>query len=318
MSQWTAYEDLYLARNWKKSTHAVMGVAIGRTINAVRNRCSHLGLIDKTSEWSESEVAALKELYAGATHNEQLDLQGLADTLGRHKTNVCRKARELGLTNQRRKDKAVTKPTRRYATEEELRAAMSANSKAWIAENGHPRGALGMKHTAETKAVIAEKSRLAAARTTEEQYTARALKSAKTRDANGTVNERPNASWKAAWREIGGVRKYYRSKWEANYAYYLQWMKAGGHIQDWKHEPKTFWFEGVKRGVVSYKPDFWVQENTGAEAYHEVKGWMDHRSATTIKRMAKYHPQVKLIVIDSKAYEALRKSVSSLVPGWEV
>jgi len=294
-----------------------MGAAIGRTVNAVRSHCALLGLVDKTSEWSASEVAALKALYASASTNEQLDLQGLANTLGRHKTNVCRKARELGLTNQQRKDKAVTKPTRKYATQAEAWEAAAAATRARHAAGQHPRGALGMKHTAETKAVIAEKSRLAAARTTEEQYAARALKSAKTRDANGTVNERPNASWKAAWREIGGVRKYYRSKWEANYAHYLQWLKAGGHIQDWKHEPKTFWFEGVKRGTVSYKPDFWVQESNGAEAYHEVKGWMDQRSATTIRRMAKYHPLVKLTVIDSKAYEALRKSISSLVPGWE-
>jgi hypothetical protein len=128
---------------------------------------------------------------------------------------------------------------------------------------------------------------------------------------------RLNASWKAGWREIGGTRKYYRSMWEANYAYYLQWLKELGHIADWKHEPKTFWFEGIKRGCVSYLPDFWIREVNGSEAYHEVKGWMDDRSVTKLKRMAKYHPTVKLVVIDSKAYAAIKRSCQGLVPGWE-
>lgn len=143
------------------------------------------------------------------------------------------------------------------------------------------------------------------------------IKSTKTKMKNGTlIKERPTASWKAAWHEIGGQRKYYRSNWEANYAYYLQWLKEGGHIADWKHEPKTFWFEGVKRGTVSYLPDFWVLENDGRDSFHEVKGWMDDRSKTKIARMAKYYPDVILLVIDGKAYRELRRKVSSLVPGW--
>ena len=120
----------------------------------------------------------------------------------------------------------------------------------------------------------------------------------------------------AAWHEIGGVKKYYRSKWEANYAYYLEWLKSNGQIQSWKHEPKTFWFDGIKRGVVSYLPDFEVIENDGRVVYHEVKGWMDSRSATKIKRMAKYHPSVGLIVIDKRAYIQIYKKVSGIVPGW--
>jgi len=128
---------------------------------------------------------------------------------------------------------------------------------------------------------------------------------------------RSNATWKSGWREIGGVRKYYRSRWEANYARYLQFLKEQGKISEWKHEPKTFWFESIKRGCRSYLPDFWVKETNGQEAYHEVKGWMDDRSKTKIKRMKKYHPEVKLIVIDSKGYKALAKTCSVVVKGWE-
>ena len=121
----------------------------------------------------------------------------------------------------------------------------------------------------------------------------------------------------AGWREIGGKRNYYRSRMEANYARYLEWLRINKQILGWEHEPETFWFNGIKRGVVSYLPDFSVEEMNGTIVYHELKGYMDSKSKTKIKRMAKYHPDIKLIVIDSKGYKALAKSISSFVPGWE-
>jgi hypothetical protein len=126
-----------------------------------------------------------------------------------------------------------------------------------------------------------------------------------------------NNSWVAAWREIGGTRKFYRSKWEANYARYLEWLKQKGEIKDWLHEPETFWFDGIKRGVVSYLPDFKVIENNGAIVFHEVKGWMDPKSKTKIKRMRIYHPKVKLIVIGSKAYGSIKKTMRPIITDWE-
>ena len=176
----------------------------------------------------------------------------------------------------------------------------------------------GKKHTPETLKKISIASIKNNAALTEEMKVKIAIKAAKTKMANGTyVMPRHKTTWKAAWREIGGKRKFFRSKWEANYAHYLQWLKEKGQIAEWEHEPTTFWFEGVKRGTVSYLPDFRVVETDGRESYHEVKGWMDDRSKTKIKRMAKYHPNVKLIVIDSKAYESIKRTASSLVPGWE-
>lgn len=125
-----------------------------------------------------------------------------------------------------------------------------------------------------------------------------------------------NAS-NAGWREIGGKRNYYRSRWEANYARYLEWLKHHDHIQGWEHEPETFWFDQIKRGVRSYLPDFRVTEKSGRVAYYEVKGWMDPRSATKLKRMAKYHPAVTIVVIDSKEYRAVAETAKYLVEGWE-
>jgi hypothetical protein len=121
---------------------------------------------------------------------------------------------------------------------------------------------------------------------------------------------------KSKWVKLGGKRFYARSSWEANYAHYLQFLKASGSIKDWEHEPETFWFNGIKRGTVSYLPDFRVTNLDGSIEYVEIKGWMDSKSKTKVKRMAKYHPKVKLIVIDSAAYKALAKTAKLVVPGW--
>lgn len=139
----------------------------------------------------------------------------------------------------------------------------------------------------------------------------------RTRAANGNyAPQRKGTSWKAAWREIGGKRKYFRSRWEANYARHLEVLKSRGEIIDWEHECEVFWFNGIKRGCVSYLPDFKVTTKDGVE-FHEVKGWMDAASKTKIRRMKKYHPQVKLVVIDAKAYRKLEKTVGGVVSGWE-
>ena len=124
-------------------------------------------------------------------------------------------------------------------------------------------------------------------------------------------------SWAAGWRDIGTTPKYYRSRWEANYARYLEWLKVRGEIKDWAHEPETFWFEAIRRGVRSYKPDFRVWENNGTSCLHEVKGWMDSRSKTTLARMKKYYPSEKIILIDEPQYKAIRRAVMAIVPGWE-
>ena len=121
--------------------------------------------------------------------------------------------------------------------------------------------------------------------------------------------------WKAGWRTIGETNKYYRSGWEANYAYYLQWLKENKQIQSWAHEPKTFWFEGIKQGTTNYTPDFKVTLKDGTTEYHEVKGWMDARSKLKIRRMKKYHPSIVLVVRDSAWFKEHR-SFKNQIPGW--
>ena len=124
------------------------------------------------------------------------------------------------------------------------------------------------------------------------------------------------STWKQDWAEIGGKRNFYRSRWEYRYALYLEFMKKHKHIIEWEHEPKTFWFEGIKRGTNNYKPDFRVVFPSGNDEWIEVKGYMDSKSATKIKRMAKYHPDVKLRVIGKDWFKENGSKLKNIISGW--
>lgn len=119
----------------------------------------------------------------------------------------------------------------------------------------------------------------------------------------------------SGWIFIADKKIYFRSKMEVRYARYLQWLKNQKAIIDWQYEPKTFWFEGIKRGVVSYKPDFLVVEKN-SHHWVEVKGYMDSRSLTKIKRFKKYFPEERLEVVDSKWFVRNCGKLKNLIPGW--
>lgn len=129
---------------------------------------------------------------------------------------------------------------------------------------------------------------------------------------------------------VRGIR--FRSKAEANYAAYLDFLIKVGQVREWWYEPRTFWFTpdapgarasklaGVRRGVTSYRPDFEVvtlpRRGLERDEWHEVKGYMDARSKTALARMARYYPGETVRVIDSKQMAALKRQVGGIVPGW--
>jgi len=115
--------------------------------------------------------------------------------------------------------------------------------------------------------------------------------------------------------DLGGL--YVRSGWEANWARYLNWLKACGEISGWEYEPETFEFKTIKRGVRFYTPDFRVTFTDGHVEYHEVKGWMDKKSQTKLKRMAKYYPDVPIVLIDRDAYLPVARTMKDVIPNWE-
>lgn len=114
--------------------------------------------------------------------------------------------------------------------------------------------------------------------------------------------------------DLGG--QYFRSCWEANWARYLNWLIEQGAIARWEYEAETFEFP-VRRGSRFYTPDFKVWNSDNTIEYHEIKGYMDQRSATKLSRMARYYPQIKIIVIDKSCYGDVARKVGGMIPEWE-
>jgi len=161
------------------------------------------------------------------------------------------------------------------------------------------------------------------------------------RVTTGRARDFTSTNSSRGWRTIGGKRCYFKSKWEANYARFLQWRKATGEIIEWQYEPETFWFQDIKRGVRSYKPDFrteWyafseeqiierVQQglfkgngNDGNPvfcSYYEVKGYLDSKSRTKIKRFKKYYPDEILKVVGRQWFQMNESACRAIIPDWE-
>lgn len=301
---WTQQEIELVRLNFEKVSHADLAEVLGRTENAVRNLCYEKGFRKKANNWTDDELALLKKYYSQTT----IDLNELERIFRRHKTNISRKARELGLTDQGRSPSPKTL--------EKIRQSL----RKWHSENEHPRGFEGRVHNAKTRAIIGEKSKelwadpnsrlnsnkltqFRSDRMMEHQRTNRQMRQAYSR---GKMGKRE---------DLNGL--FVRSSWEANYARYLNWLKSIGEIDDWEYEADCFVFEAIKRGTRSYTPDFKIYNTDDTIIYHEVKGWMDSKSKTKLKRMAKYYPEVEIVLIDEDAYRAIEKDVRMFIPNWE-
>ena len=106
---------------------------------------------------------------------------------------------------------------------------------------------------------------------------------------------------------------YFRSMWEANYALYLDFLKQKDQIKDWEYEKDVFVFDKIQFGTRSYRPDFKVFTKDGLFEYHEVKGYMDSKSKTKLKRMAKYYPEFKVVLIDAPVYNSIKKQLGKML-----
>lgn len=122
----------------------------------------------------------------------------------------------------------------------------------------------------------------------------------------------------AGWRDVGYHRCYFRSLWEYRYALWLEYQVQHAMIYTWEHEPHTFWFESIKRGVRSYLPDFKVWLTEDEYYWVEVKGYWDAKSLTKVKRMRKYYPDEKLVLVDGKWFTENSSKLRLIIPQWEV
>jgi hypothetical protein len=132
----------------------------------------------------------------------------------------------------------------------------------------------------------------------------------------GHAADRYNQASRGCRADLGNI--YFRSKHEANYARYLEWLRSRGEIDAWEYEAETFWFEAIRRGTRSYTPDFkiWPQ-NAGVPYFVEVKSWMDRKSATKLRRMKRYYPDVRVELVDRAAHAELARKLGRVIAGWE-
>jgi len=254
MKRWTEDEISYLNLHYLDQSHREMAGVLGRTEQAVRNKCWRMGFVQDRL-WSDAEIQRLREVYDAAGRTGPVNLRWLELAFGRKKSNICHKARQLGL---------VTTSGRMAG---DWNRAEASNRLVTRRKNsGLPRG--------------------------------------------GWVNMRAGKR-----SDLGD--QFFRSSWEANYGRYLNFLLRHDAIAGWKYECVTFEFEKIRRGTRSYTPDFEVQNTDGSVEYHEVKGWMDPKSKTKLKRMAKYYPGVKIVLIGKEEYSAIARECKRLVPNWE-
>lgn len=299
-------EQILEAYRRTKSVHKA-GIATGLSGSQVHRRLRAIGVV-KPRGLSSAEKEILRAEYEAHAHAGTLDK--LAKRMGRRKTSICRVAASLGLTNPLR-----AKPYS-FAQFRDAR---------WTSPGSppHPRGALGLKHSEATRKAISEKSKLTWATwktfgtgLMSEENLQRLSDASSARMARSPASNNYSRAKSGRRSDLGGA--FFRSSWEANYARYLNMLVRLKVIDVWHYEPETFWFESIRRGTRSYKPDFrvWYMHDN-APIYVEVKGWMDPKSKTKIARFKKYFPQHKLEIVGAKEYAAISRKWKSAIPCWE-
>jgi hypothetical protein len=259
---------------------------------------------------SDKDRQAIGDYYRN-TPPEEFCVARLASRLRWSEITISREAKRQGLTK-------LGRPKKQWE-----RDLVGENNRYWIERKGHPRGMAGKRHTAETLAAVSHASKKTWA-TWKAFGTGQASpESRDQRSKRMAVFMASRPAEKVFTRARGGRRPdlgdtFFRSSWEANYARYLNLLVKLGAIKGWEYEPKTFWFEGVRRGTTSYRPDFCIKHKGDDRLeYIELKGWIVAKDRTKWRRMAKYHPTIKLTIVAPKEYAALKRKWASAIPAWE-
>lgn len=255
-----------------------------------------------TIGWSKNEEEMLKKEYENKT-----DIKIIAKKMDKTPSSIKAKAHDMNITDKRK-----------YYTQEQInfiiknKDLLTYKDLSKFLGKSEANICRKMKELGLTKKKIKSKYWETV---TPEQKEARKLKQRATKIKNGTLN--PMINQKNPYsRTKSGKRKdlnniFFRSAWEANIARYYNYIGV-----KWEYEPKTFIFDNVTRGSVSYTPDFYLPEE---DKWIEIKGWMDSKSKTKLKRFARQYPEEykKLELIQQKEYNEIKRKMSGLIKNWE-
>jgi hypothetical protein len=264
----------------------------------------------------------IRELYAKYPAPAAIPLRQFADLIGRTKPAVATRASKLGISQPATRNQRQAIPCAICETTFHPRGTKTTCSRACAmklrsATHEHPRGMAGKTHSDETKARLGSSSRAWWDSLTQEE---RDAFSAQRKESWHDRPAKPR-SHNTYSRVKSGKRadlddQFFRSSWEANYARWLNFLIQHGQIASWRFESRTFEFP-EKRGKSFYTPDFEVTTIAGGTEWHEVKGWMDSRSRTALKRFKKHYPDEVLVLIDQTEYKALERSGAAFIEHWE-
>ena len=99
----------------------------------------------------------------------------------------------------------------------------------------------------------------------------------------------------------------FRSKWELDYARYLDVLKATRRIVDWDYEP-----ERLEIGAgAHYTPDFRVMLPGGGYEFREVKGYQREAAMVRLKVAAKHFPHRRFVLVTRKRGDWVHKHIPS-------
>ena len=280
-------EDKIIREHYHSLGAEELSKILKRTPKAIIDRVYIIRAETRRKNWTPVEIDYLISYYQ-ETKKEDFDLNILSNYLGRHKTTVCGKASELGLTDVSRKNSNSHK------------LSSGNGMKKWHSENEHPRGMLNKNHSPDVCKRMGNFRRGKKLNLSDEEREARSERSRK-------MIKKLMKNGNAFSRTKSGIRKdlgiYMRSNWEANYARILNFEN-----KKWDYEQDTFNLKTEKEGMKDYTIDFTIEDG-----FVEVKGWLDPKSKKTLKMFKECYPKEfnKTILIiykkDDKTHKWLKK-----------
>lgn len=107
----------------------------------------------------------------------------------------------------------------------------------------------------------------------------------------------------------------FRSNWECNYSFYLEWLKKNKEIKEWEYEPERYYFDSKEGNMIirlgDYLPDFRVTRNDGTKYLVEIKG--KAQGMRKLQRMKKYHKDITVELVGKDEYNTLKKQIGKLL-----
>lgn len=267
---------------------------VGICGQSVWERLKKLGVVDK-DRWTKQQLNILRQSYSDNPSNT-LHINQLVNIIGKPKTSISGKAKRMGLT------------TNRYRKRDKImRLAISKRQKEWHKTHEHPNKAEMQIRVCPACGMFFE-----------------AIPSDNRKYCSTKCSyNRTQVYGHQGYAKIG-IRadlnnQYFRSRWEANYARYLNYLiSIGEPILKWEYEPERFNFSKVRTKPYYYTPDFCIIFTDNHREYHEIKGWDYGNGQKARRRFRKYFPQHRLILRNKVWYSSLfKKGVDKVIPNWE-